>query len=358
MDAILKQKMWTIERQADTDSGRMRFLMTSGAVDRDGEIVDPDGMVADAFMANPVFLYGHDSYAPPLGIITSLQRTGAGWEAEVDWADAINPFAAMIKAYYEAGMMRAVSIRFMPKEWENGDTDKDGYHTKFTKWELLELSAVTIPANPEALRVRGVAGGPVRQWLKSIQAAMDTPENKAESAQAPANDPAAGERKDAGSSSYPMFTVDYAMDNGLYSFNVEARDWDEAEKRLAAIKDTAVVSGELVGEVPCGDVDDDDDDEAQGGAKGTDDGRDKAAGDDAAEGTPGAEPGAESKTDDSGITLANLVGAGEGITITEQELAETVARAVAARLAALETERKSADEDYLSGRAAIRHLLA
>ena len=77
MDATIKQKLLNIDRETDSADGRMRFLMTSDALDRDGEVVDPDGMLADSFMRNPVFLYGHDSYAPPMGRIVSLSRTGA-----------------------------------------------------------------------------------------------------------------------------------------------------------------------------------------------------------------------------------------------------------------------------------------
>ena len=75
MDATIKQKLLNIDRETDSADGRMRFLMTSDALDRDGEVVDPDGMLADSFMRNPVFLYGHDSYAPPMGRIVSLTRT-------------------------------------------------------------------------------------------------------------------------------------------------------------------------------------------------------------------------------------------------------------------------------------------
>lgn len=358
----IKQKLFNIEQEPDA-GGKMRFLMTSAALDRDGEVVDPDGMKAEAFMANPVFLYGHDSYAPPMGIITQLNRTDKGWEAEVEWADAINPFAAMIKAYYEAGFMRAVSIRFMPKKWVTGSMDEDGYGLKFTEWELLELSAVTIPANPEALRVRSAGEGPVRQWLKGLQAAMDQPENKAESADAPANAPAPGDgEKNAGASISSATEVKIGSE-------LSAKN----RKRLASIKDALKSCHDdlngLLAKWADGcdrpDDDDDDDDDEDEGKGLTVNGTDAPAPMDveaeAAKGTPAAEAGEKSKTDDGGITLDNLVGADdepEGITMTEQELVETVARQVAEVLAEREASQKQLDEEYLSGMAAIRDLLA
>ena len=350
MDATIKQKILNIDRETDSADGRMRFLMTSDALDRDGEVVDPDGMLADSFMRNPVFLYGHDSYAPPMGRIVSLTRTGAGWEAEVEWADAINPFAAMIKAYYDAGFMRAVSIRFIPKEWETGNPDEDGYTYKFTKWELLELSAVTIPSNPEALRVRSACEGPVRQWIKGLQAAMDTPENKpetkAESAEAPANTPAPGDGENAGVS---LSTLIKRTRGRLAGIKAALKScYDDLDALLAKLADG------------CDDDDEDDDDDDE---KGLDTGMTdatpaKSVQAETAQGTPAAEVGEERKTDDGGITLDSLVGdeVPEGFHVTEQDIAETVGRKLTEIMAEWEAA-KSADEDYLSGRAAIRHLL-
>jgi hypothetical protein len=54
---------------------------------------------------------------------------------------------------YSTGFMRAVSIGFLPKAWR--DVLEDGKRIReFTEVELLEISAVAVPANPDAL-VRG-----------------------------------------------------------------------------------------------------------------------------------------------------------------------------------------------------------
>ena len=43
-------------------------------------------------------------------------------------------------------MLNAVSVGFIPLEWTE---TKDGYD--ITKWELLEFSAVAVPANQDAI---------------------------------------------------------------------------------------------------------------------------------------------------------------------------------------------------------------
>jgi hypothetical protein len=47
----------------------------------------------------------------------------------------------------KAGILGAVSIGFLPLEWE----PIKGGGLRFTRWELLELSVVSVPANPSAL---------------------------------------------------------------------------------------------------------------------------------------------------------------------------------------------------------------
>jgi hypothetical protein len=55
----------------------------------------------------------------------------------------------IIRLLWDEGLLRAASIGFTPMEWkENELGGKD-----FTKWSLLEISLVPIPANASALRL-------------------------------------------------------------------------------------------------------------------------------------------------------------------------------------------------------------
>jgi hypothetical protein len=47
---------------------------------------------------------------------------------------------------YKTGMLNAVSVGFIPLEWTENKTGYD-----ITKWELLEFSAVAVPANQDAI---------------------------------------------------------------------------------------------------------------------------------------------------------------------------------------------------------------
>lgn len=136
------------------DDGLTWFKITSGIVDRDQEVLDPDGMKVDRFMADPVVLWGHDHTIPPIGNAPRLVKgTDAAWYGGVRFADGEKyPFAGLIKYLVEDGFLHAVSIRFIPLKWEDADPVEAGYRRKYTEFELLEFSIVNIPANPEALR--------------------------------------------------------------------------------------------------------------------------------------------------------------------------------------------------------------
>ena len=66
--------------------------------------------------------------------------------------------ADVYRKLYKGGFMRASSVGFIPREWKIGQNDKDPRRT-YTKAELLEISLVTVPANPNALMSAKGLGG-------------------------------------------------------------------------------------------------------------------------------------------------------------------------------------------------------
>ena len=129
------------------------FRITSPAVDRDKEVLDPSGMDAANYLRNPVVLWGHDT-DQVVGKAVNLRRTAEGWEADIVFADAVSEKAREVKALVEGGYVSATSVRFRPLETEEGRRGVDPYYRKYTRWELLEVSLVSVPANPDAVRVK------------------------------------------------------------------------------------------------------------------------------------------------------------------------------------------------------------
>ena len=146
-----------VARKVSTESRSMEFVASTDAVDRYGDVIQQDGWQLDNFQKNPVFLWGHDSSAPPIGKVSSISVASNRLIATVQFATAdIYPLADTIFKLYQKGFMNAVSVGFLPIDYEIDTPDDDSASplgVRFTQVELLEISAVTVPANPEALVV-------------------------------------------------------------------------------------------------------------------------------------------------------------------------------------------------------------
>lgn len=151
-----------IETKAEEIGERtIRFRISSEVMDRDGDILIAKGCDFTNFEKNPQFLGFHDSRDFPLGIPKKWYVEGKAVYADVYFPTieelSTNPENASEKAKlvdftyhcYKTGMLNAVSVGFIAK---NAEPIKDaGY--KITEWELLEFSAVAVPANQDAIAI-------------------------------------------------------------------------------------------------------------------------------------------------------------------------------------------------------------
>lgn len=142
---------------ADTNNV-FKFIITTNNTDRYGDIVEPAGMDSTAFMENPVFLFNHISGADlmPIGKCLSLTPTDTGivGETKIHNLTDLSKDALLL---VQNGYLSAVSIGFMPTEWETMPMEAGMWcePRRYTKWSLLEYSLVNIPANPYALITNG-----------------------------------------------------------------------------------------------------------------------------------------------------------------------------------------------------------
>ena len=137
----------------------MMFVASEESEDRMGDTITADGWELGNFKKNPVFLYMHDQSFPPLGMWRKVGVEGKQLLASPQWDDG-DDFASLIKGKYVRGFMRAVSVGFRPIEFEEIKLKEPrktvfGDRTTgllFKKQELVEISAVAVPAHPKALR--------------------------------------------------------------------------------------------------------------------------------------------------------------------------------------------------------------
>ena len=136
----------------------VQFTISKEVEDRDGDILRANGVDFTNYMKNPVFLSFHNSREFPLGKVTKFWVEGNSVKAIVYFPTleelSSNPEQASEKAKlvdftyhcYKTGMLNAVSVGFIPLEWTESEKGFD-----ILKWELLEFSAVAVPANQDAI---------------------------------------------------------------------------------------------------------------------------------------------------------------------------------------------------------------
>ena len=142
------------------DDRTVEHWITREVTDRDSEIVISDGMDAAEFMLNPVVLWAHERWTPPIGkaLDGSLSITPQqGVSARTEFAKG--PLASEILDLYKGGFMRAWSIGFSVQQMEGN---------VISAWSLREYSAVPVPSNPLALVKAAEAGSDLAPRLLSL----------------------------------------------------------------------------------------------------------------------------------------------------------------------------------------------
>ena len=132
--------------------------LSTGDRDRHGDVLDPEGAQLANFRRNPVVLFAHRHDLPAVGKVLWVRALPGRLVAKVVFAKT--SLGEELHSLYVRGYMKAWSVGFVPHEWERMQGDKPG--VRVSRWELLEVSAVPVPANPEALS-KAIADGEVRE---------------------------------------------------------------------------------------------------------------------------------------------------------------------------------------------------
>lgn len=145
------------ETKALEDERALVVRITSPKPDRSGDVVVPKGGKLENFKKNPVVLFGHDYWSPPIAKATELSVDDNGIIAKVQFpTKGAYEFADTIYELCKQGIMNAWSIGFRALRDKIEFMEEGG--RKFNEWELFEFSAVPVPAHPDALTLLRSAG--------------------------------------------------------------------------------------------------------------------------------------------------------------------------------------------------------
>lgn len=151
--------------RAASNDDVLRFRASTDMIDRHRSIVEQDGI--DSKHYSGAFLWGHDSTggmfggAPKienqLGKVIKMSKTrfrredrkmGKATDVDVRFSK-VNPFGVLAQGMVREGVLGNVSISFIPKHSEKREIQGEEIRV-YDKIELLEISLVPVPSNPEA----------------------------------------------------------------------------------------------------------------------------------------------------------------------------------------------------------------
>ncbi len=160
----LQHKAFSADVKISADDARtVRAVISSSAVDREGDVLIPQGLNSKDFEANPVVMLMHSYYNLPIGKVTAIKRGDETVEAKIEFAERPNTHPMdeewvpdTIFSLFKQGVMNAFSVGFIPTDARaatSRDVTKFGEDCRqvINRWKLLELSVVGIPCNQEAI---------------------------------------------------------------------------------------------------------------------------------------------------------------------------------------------------------------
>jgi hypothetical protein len=150
-----------LEALTEIKDGKMTAIASTDAIDRVGDSLSVDSWDFKNFKKNPVLLGGHN-YQPEyvIGVAKDIRIEGNKVLFEPAFHD-ITEYARQIKKMFEEKILKTWSVGYLPKGSEKSQT-----------YELLEVSAVAVPANPEALTLytkslKKEDGEVIENWVKT-----------------------------------------------------------------------------------------------------------------------------------------------------------------------------------------------
>jgi HK97 family phage prohead protease len=156
MPADMVKKQYVVTREIGEEDRTVTAVISTGTVDREEEVLLPRGGSFDTYLKNPVVLWAHQYDEAPIARTLWIKSGNKKVTAKAQFAET--PRAEEIYQLFKGGYLNAFSIGFLPTKSHEPKPDEIQKRPEwanarriYDEWELLEFSAVPVPANPEAL---------------------------------------------------------------------------------------------------------------------------------------------------------------------------------------------------------------
>lgn len=176
----MQHKAFAADVKVEVGERSVVARISTAAVDRDGEVLIPMGCNSKDFEKNPVVMWLHNYNRIPIGKVVGFKRTDDEVVAKMVLASRPDSYPEdkewepdTLLSLYQQGILSAFSVGFIPTE-SRPATDRDakkygdGVRRVHSKWKILEVSAVPLPANQEAVAIAVSKGIISAEFAKSM----------------------------------------------------------------------------------------------------------------------------------------------------------------------------------------------
>lgn len=141
----LSEKLSWFQIKEIGENGTFKVVASDETTDRVGEVIKVTGRELENYRKNPIILFWH-KYSDMDDIIWKATNVYIEWsQLIVEWNFASTYSAQTVRKLYDEWVLKTVSVGFIAKERDANDRNI------ITRAELLELSFVPVPCNPNAL---------------------------------------------------------------------------------------------------------------------------------------------------------------------------------------------------------------
>ena len=158
----LRRQYDSVIESIDENNYELTAVVSTDSIDRYGDVIEQGGWDLGNFQKNPVIAWGHDYDQPPVGKAVHIWSEPGKLLMRIRFAVEQYSFAKTVFELYRGGYLRAFSVGFIPKKSQQEETKDGKIIRRYTELELLEVSAVTVPANQDALAL-AIKEGAVKQ---------------------------------------------------------------------------------------------------------------------------------------------------------------------------------------------------
>src|SRR5208283_1995932 len=137
---------------AGTENARsVTAILSDESVALDMHVIKTAGIDTTDYMKNPVVPFAHNTNAPPVAKMTSVEKRGPLLIGTMEFATADQyEFADTVYRLIRGRFLNAVSISWFPTKYERAKNRDRPDGVNFLECKLLECSIVPVPANSNA----------------------------------------------------------------------------------------------------------------------------------------------------------------------------------------------------------------